>query len=184
MLTIDNLLAQSKTKTNQVINDFRARIAKFRTGRPDAGILKDIQVPCYNQQLPLWELASINVFDATSITVQPFDPHNLPVISKAILQANLNLNPIAVGDKLLRINVPPLTSESRSLIVKNVWSTTETYQVRLRNYRRQLVTQVKKLKLSRDVTHESLTKIDGQFKQLTQKVHDLARQKVHQLSAS
>lgn len=181
-MTATNLFDEHLAKAEQTISSFADKISTFRTDRAHPGILKNVKVACYDQHLPLWEVASVNVFDATSIVVQPFDPAILPAISKAVLSANLNLNPVPVGDKSLKITVPPLTTASRDAIVKKLWSTAEEYQVHLRNTRRHLTSQIKHLNLGQDETQNWLKKIDDRFKQLIAEIRSLTVVKADQLS--
>jgi len=129
-----------------IIKDLHARIAKthdafrqdllgIRTGRANLHLLDGIKVDYYGQPTPLSQVSTLSVADARLITCKPWEKNMIPVIEKAIRDANLGLNPQSDKD-LVRVPIPPLTEERRKDIVKQVKHKGEEFKVAVRNERR------------------------------------------------
>ena len=131
---------------DDIVKDLHARIAKthdafrqdllgIRTGRANLHLLDGIKVDYYGQPTPLNQVSTMSVADARLITVKPWEKNMIPVIEKAIRDANLGLNPQSDKD-LVRVPIPPLTEERRKEIVKQVKGKGEEYKIAVRNERR------------------------------------------------
>lgn len=164
-----------RTKMTAVVEHFDEEMKKVRTGRAHPDMLSGIMVEVYGQMMPLAHAANVTVTDATMLTVTPFDPGNLPVISAAIrADQALGLNPSDDGH-VIRVPVPPLTEERRREIVKAASSKVEAAKVAIRNVREEARKELKTSELPEDVvkrgekeiddlTHEFTAKIDTNFK--------------------
>jgi len=130
MSLIDNHLVDFNT----AISHFKQEITTLKTGRANPQILDSIKVEAYSVKTPLNQLASISVPEPRSILIQPWDKSLLKEVEKAILEADLKLNPINEGDKI-RINIPPLTEETRQEIVKLLNQKAEQARIALRQLR-------------------------------------------------
>ena len=108
MSTIAEIQQQCEYKMKRTIESLRDDLSKLRTGRASTGILEHVMVDYYGSPTPISQVANLGVADARTITVQPWDRKMIPVIEKAILTADLGLNPAAFGD-MVRVPVPPLT---------------------------------------------------------------------------
>ena len=135
MSTIAEIQQQCEYKMKRTIESLRDDLSKLRTGRASTGILEHVMVDYYGSPTPLSQVANLGVADARTITVQPWDRKMIPVIEKAILMADLGLNPAAFGD-MVRVPVPPLTEERRREICKVVRGDGEDAKVAIRNLRR------------------------------------------------
>jgi ribosome recycling factor len=112
------VLQEVKTKLTQTMEHFKQELAKIRTGRAHPGMLDGLTAEVYGQQMPLKAVASIAAPEAQLLQVTPFDPSNLQAISDAIRNNSaLGLNPADDG-RVVRIQIPPLTQESRAAMVK------------------------------------------------------------------
>lgn len=131
---------------DDIIKDLHARIARthdafrqdllgIRTGRANLHLLDAIKVDYYGQLTPLNQVSTLAVADARLITCKPWEKSLIPVIEKAIRDANLGLNPQSDKD-LVRVPIPPLTEERRKEIVKQVKGKGEEYKIAIRNERR------------------------------------------------
>ena len=107
----------------------------IRTGRANLHLLDGVKVDYYGTPTPLSQVATLAVADARLITVKPWEKSMIPVIDKAIRDANLGLNPMSDKD-LVRVPVPPLTEERRREIVKQVKHKGEEQKLAIRNERR------------------------------------------------
>ena len=125
-------------------------------------------VDYYGSPTPISQVANLGVADARTITVQPWDRKMIPVIEKAILTADLGLNPAAFGD-MVRVPVPPLTEERRREICKVVRGDGEDAKVAIRNVRRDAVDYVKKAQKKGELTEDDQKKAEKDIQDLTDK---------------
>src|SRR5437868_11287096 len=109
----NQLFQEMKTKLAAATEHFRQEVAKIRTGRAHPGMLDGISVEVYGQQMPLKAVASISTPEPQLLQISPFDPNNISAISEAIRgNESLGLNPADDG-RVVRIQIPPLTEETR-----------------------------------------------------------------------
>jgi ribosome recycling factor len=138
----------------------------IRTGRASLALLEGISVEYYGSQSPLNQVATLNVPDSRTISIQPWDPKVINEIEKAILRSDLGLTPTNDG-KLIRINIPPLTEERRKQLVKVVKKRTEEAKVAVRNIRRDTNEQLKKLNKDKELSEDDLKKALEEIQKLT-----------------
>jgi len=117
-----------------VIEDFKRKLANVRTGRATVGLLDSVHVDYYGTMTPLIQMASVAVPEPQLLTVQPWDISQLGAVEKAILAANLGLNPSNDG-KIIRLPVPALNEERRGQLAKQVHEIAEEHRVAIRNVR-------------------------------------------------
>lgn len=132
---------------------FKQQLAKVRTGRANAGILDNIRIDYYGSQTPITQIATINVPDARTIIIQPWDPSSLSLIEKAIKQTDLGFNPINDG-RILRIPVPPLTEERRKELLKFCKKIAEDSKIAIRNIRRDQIEILRKAEKSKEISED------------------------------
>jgi ribosome recycling factor len=165
--------AQLKTRMDKAVEDFRKAMAATRTGRASVHMLDGVTVDAYGAQMPLSQVAQVHAPEAQLITVQPFDPSQLPAIEKAIRSGDLGLNPMNDG-KMIRVPVPPLTQERRQDMVKHLHRALEEHRTAVRNIRRDGNDAIKKAlkdkKITEDDEKRSLDEIqkltDGEIKKM------------------
>lgn len=119
-----------------VIEDFKRKLSNVRTGRATVGLLDTVSVDYYGTPTPLNQMASVAVPEPQLITVQPWDMSQLGAVEKAIIAANLGLNPSNDG-KVIRLPVPPLNEERRKQLAKQVHEIAEDHRIAIRNVRHQ-----------------------------------------------
>lgn len=168
MSTIAEIQQQCEYKMKRTIESLRDDLSKLRTGRASTGILEHVMVDYYGSPTPISQVANLGVADARTITVQPWDRKMIPVIEKAILTADLGLNPAAFGD-MVRVPVPPLTEERRREICKVVRGDGEDAKVAIRNVRRDAVDFVKKAQKKGELTEDDQKKAEKDIQDLTDK---------------
>lgn len=131
----NQILGEVKTKLASATDHFKLELGKIRTGRAHPGMLDGIQVEVYGQPMPLKAVASIAVPEPQQLQITPFDPNNLKAISEAISNdQSLGLNPADDG-RVIRIQIPPLTEETRQQMVKIVHQKLEEAMITARNGR-------------------------------------------------
>jgi ribosome recycling factor len=139
------LIESSEEKMQKTIDHLDRELGKIRAGKANPKMLDGIMVEYYGTMTPLQQVASINTPDPRTIAVQPWERNMIGLIEKAIMNANLGLNPDNNGE-LVRINVPPLTEERRQGLVKQVKKEVEDARISIRNARRDANDELKKLK--------------------------------------
>src|SRR5512144_2267458 len=131
----DDILKDLHDRIAKTLDDLRKELSNVRTGRANLHLLDGVRVDYYGTATPLSQVATLSVPEARLIVVKPWEKNMIPVIEKAIRDANLGLNPQSDKD-LVRVPIPPLTEERRREIVKQVKQKGEEYKVAVRNERR------------------------------------------------
>lgn len=173
----EQLIAQSDKiddKLNKVIEHLKTELNSMRAGRANPVVLSRVTVDYYGMQTPLNQMANISVSDARTLTVSLYDVSALKEAKKAIIAADLGLNPVDDG-KVIRLSFPQLTEERRRDLIKQVKKTGEDSKVALRNERRDALDFGKKLK--KDVSEDEI----AEYEKLIQKKLDGAVEKVDKL---
>lgn len=150
-------------------------LAKIRAGKAHASMLDGIYVDYYGSSTPLSQVSNVNTPDARTITVQPWEKALLGVIEKAIMMANIGLNPQNNGD-IIMISVPPLTEERRMQLVKQAKNEGEHARVSVRNARKEANDEIKKLQkdtISEDAAKGAEEKIQKLTDKFVAKVDEL-----------
>jgi ribosome recycling factor len=170
---MESIFKETKAKMDKSIEALRQELANVRSGKATTALLDNIKVDYYGTVTPLKQLGNVTVLDAHTLSVTPWDKSVLNTIDKAILSANLGLNPVSDGTNL-KIPVPPLTEERRKDLVKLVKKFGEDAKVAIRNVRREgnehLKKKQKDAKLSEDLLKEFEDKVqkltDGHIKDI------------------
>lgn len=142
--TINNLLKEMENNMQQALQHLEKEFSRIRAGKASPEFFEEIKIEYYGTLTPLNQLASINIPDARTIVIQPWDKSILGSIEKSILAANLGFTPINNGE-ILRINMPPITEERRKELVKKAKQESENARVAVRNIRRSFLERLKKL---------------------------------------
>jgi ribosome recycling factor len=151
---------------DKVLSGLQHDMASVRTGRASMGLLDNVRAEAYGTPMPLNQLATLHVPDATMITVQPFDISQIGAIEKAILAADLGLNPSNDG-KIIRVPIPSLTEERRKELVKKVHHIAEDHRVALRNIRRDSNEHIKKLLKDKLISEDEDRRAHDEIQKLT-----------------
>ncbi len=141
---VDFVLEHSKERMKAAINHLEKELIHVRAGKASPAMLDGVMVDYYGSMTPLSQVANINTPDARTIAIQPWEKKMIPVIEKAILNANLGFNPDNNGE-MIRINVPVLTEERRKGLVKQAQHEGEIAKVSVRTVRKEANESLKKL---------------------------------------
>jgi len=163
---IKDVLANMNTRMDKTIESLRKEYQRVRTGRASTSLLDEIKVDYYGNPSPLSQVATLAVPEARTITIQPWENKMIPVIEKAILNANLGLTPANDG-KQIRLNLPPLTEERRKDIVKQLKKDGEEAKVALRNIRREAIDELKKLEKDKSISEDELKRAEKEVQDFT-----------------
>ncbi len=173
----EQLIEQSNKideKLAKVLDHLKGELNSMRAGRANPIVLSKVTVDYYGMQTPLNQMANISVSDARTLTVSLYDVSALKEAKKAIIAADLGLNPVDDG-KVIRLSFPQLTEERRRDLIKQVKKTGEDSKVALRNERRDALEVGKKLK--KEVSEDEIS----EFEKIIQKKLDGAVEKVDKL---
>ncbi|MDR3094424.1 MAG: ribosome recycling factor [Bacteroidales bacterium] len=137
-------LDDAAERMEKALKHLSAELVKLRAGKATPSMLDGIMVDYYGVATPLQQVATINTPDARSIVIQPWEKKVIDAIEKAIFAANIGLTPGNNGETV-RLNIPPLTEERRKGLVKQVKNEGEIAKVSIRNVRRELMDEFKKM---------------------------------------
>lgn len=161
-------LADAESHMKKAVEATQRDFNTIRTGRANASLLDRVMIEYYGAPTPLKSLASINTPDSTTITIQPFDKGSLTLIEKAISQSDIGLTPNNDG-QVVRLNIPPLTSERRKEFVKMAGKLAEEGKVSIRNIRRDAVDSVRKQEKSGEISEDEARDLQDKVQKLTDK---------------
>eukprot|EP00252_Welwitschia_mirabilis_P004052 TRINITY_DN1420_c0_g1_i6.p1 TRINITY_DN1420_c0_g1~~TRINITY_DN1420_c0_g1_i6.p1 ORF type:complete len:278 (+),score=67.60 TRINITY_DN1420_c0_g1_i6:279-1112(+) len=157
----------------------------IRTGRANPALLDRIQIEYYGSPVPLKTIAQVTVPDPSSLLVQPYDKSSLKAIEKAILKSNLGLNPMSDGN-IIRVNLPPLTSERRKELLKIAGKIAEEGKVAIRNIRKNALKSYQKFGKEKRLSEDNVRDLSNDFQLLTdeyvKKTDALYKQKEKELT--
>ncbi len=149
------LLDGFTAKMDKTISVMREEFASLRAGRANPHILDKVQVDYYGTMTPINQMANISVPEPRSLVISLWDASMLKGVEKAILAANLGVNPVNDG-KVIRLTFPELTEERRRDLVKQIKKMSEDSKVALRNLRRDCMDALKKMKNDKKITEDEL----------------------------
>ncbi|MBI3233488.1 MAG: ribosome recycling factor [Bacteroidetes bacterium] len=164
--------------TKKVIDDLAAAMdkavihteiefSKIRAGKAMPGMVDSLHAEMYGAEMQLTALASITAPDARTILITPFDKTSIHAIEKAIVEANIGLNPQNDG-VVVRITIPPMTEERRKLLVKNIKAEGEAGKVAIRNLRKEANEKAKKLKAD-SISEDEIKDAEAKIQVITDK---------------
>ena len=153
-----NLVLESAEETMvKTISHLETELVKIRAGKANPNMLDGLTADYYGSPTPINQVANVMAVDARTIQVQPWEKNMLSVIERAIIAANIGINPQNDGN-VIRLFLPPLTEERRKELVKKCNSEGEEAKVSIRNIRRDAIEDIKKMQkdgLSEDVAKDA-----------------------------
>ena len=167
-MTVDNLIPEGTKKMEKCIAQLGKEFANIRTGRANPIILDKVMVDYYGVPTPLRQMSQVSVQDGTTLVISPYDKTIVKEIEKAIIKADLGINPNSDGI-VIRLVFPPLTEERRKELTKDVKKIAEEAKVALRNVRRDLVDELKKLEKSENMPEDTVKDYQDKIQKLTDK---------------
>ncbi|MEQ1657176.1 MAG: ribosome recycling factor [Hylemonella sp.] len=168
MTTIADIKKTMETKMDQSIEALKNHLSKIRTGRANPSLLDSVQVEYYGSTVPLSQVANVNLLDARTISVQPWEKGMGAKIEKAIRESDLGLNPASMGD-LIRVPMPPMSEERRKEMTKLVRTEGENAKIAVRNLRRDANEAVKKLVKDKTASEDDQKRSEADIQKLTDK---------------
>lgn len=176
----NQVISETKSKLDHALEHFKEELKKLRTGRAHPSMLDNIMVEAYGQKMPLKAVGSIAAPEATMLQITPFDPNNLQAIADSIREdQSLGLSPTDDG-RVVRINIPPLTTETRAAMVKNIGQKVEECMITSRQIRHDTLRRAEQAEKDKEIGKDERFHFEKQIDDL------LAKQKaeVDQLAAA
>lgn len=165
---LEELFLFGEEKMEKAINQLRREFGSIRSGRANPLILDKVVVEYYGAPTPLRQLSQVTVQDGTTLVISPYDKTAMKEIEKAIIKAEIGVPPNSDGI-VIRLAFPPLTEERRKAITKDVRKLGEDSKVAVRNVRRDLVDDLKKLEKSENLPEDVVKDNQDEIQKLTDK---------------
>jgi ribosome recycling factor len=164
---IKSIQLHAEDQMKKAIDHLEVELIKIRAGKANPQMVDGISVDYYGSPMPLNQVSNISVMDARTLSIQPWEKNMLQPIERAIIAANIGINPQNDGN-IIRLFLPPLTEERRKELVKKCHGEGEHSKVAIRNIRRDAIEHIKKLQkngLSEDASKDA----EGNVQTLTDK---------------
>lgn len=172
-MSADEILLDTESRMEKAVTVLKDALAGIRTGRANPGLVDSVRVDVYGQPTPIKQLASVAAPEATQIVIRPYDPSTAKDIEKAIVASDLGLNPQNDG-KLIRINIPPLSSEVRRKLVGRIKDLSEEAKISIRNVRRDGNKAAEQAEKDKSISEDQRNDLKDEIQKLTKKFEDLA----------
>lgn len=179
-MPVEEIMNTGKEKMEKAIGTLKKSFASVRTGRANPLILEKVMVDYYGAPTPLRQMAQVTVQEGTTLVIAPFDKSILKEIEKAIIKADLGITPNSDGI-VVRLPFPPLTTDKRKEIAKDVKKLGEEAKVAIRNIRRDMTDDVKKAEKAENLPEDAVKDAQDSIQKLTDKytktIEDLCAEK-------
>ena len=163
---INEILDDAKIRMGKSIDSYNKNLVKVRTGRAHPSILEQIMVDYYGVDTPLSQVANVNIEDARTLMVTPWEKTMVQPIEKAIMISDLGLNPSSAG-QVIRVPLPPLTEERRRDLIKIVRNEAEQARISIRNIRRDGITNIKDYLKEKEISEDEAHHGEDEVQKIT-----------------
>lgn len=167
-MTSDDILLDAEERMEKAAHVVQDQFQGLRTGRANAGLVDSIKVDYYGSPTPLKQIATVSVPEPQQILIRPFDVSAISEISKAIQSSDVGLAPNSDG-RVIRLNVPPLSTERRKQLVTRVKDLAEDARVAIRNIRRDANKAADQLLKDKILSEDLHTGLKDEIQELTKK---------------
>jgi ribosome recycling factor len=165
-MTTDEILMDVEERMEKAIRKFKGDLAGIRTGRANPALVDSLRVEVYGSAVPIKQIASVGAPEPNQIVIRPYDPGTLKDIEKAIQVSDLGFNPQSDG-RLIRLNVPPLSTEVRRKMVGRVKELAEEAKVAIRNIRRDGNKAADTAEKDKDLSEDDRDQVKEEIQELT-----------------
>ena len=163
---IDFISEEARERMVKSVDALSQSFNRIRTGRAHPSLLDGVKVECYGTESPLNQVASVNVEDARTLTLNVWDRTVIPEVERAILKSELGLNPVTAGE-VVRIPMPSLTEETRRVFIKQARSEAESARVSIRNARRDAIANLKNSLKEKEISEDEERRAEDLIQKLT-----------------
>jgi ribosome recycling factor len=165
---INEIKKDARERMEKSIAALRQELTKLRTGRAHTSLLDHVTVEYYGSEVPLNQVANINVEDSRTLTVTPWEKNMVQAIEKAIMTSDLGLNPASAGT-VIRVPLPPLTEERRKDMIRVVRNEAEGGRIAIRNIRRDALGDLKDLQKEKMISEDEERRAQDEVQAITDK---------------
>lgn len=163
---LEDIIRDAEQRMKKSLDSMKHDLAKIRSGRAHPSLLDQIMVSYYGSEVPIKQVANVNVLDARTLNVTVWDKGALAAVDKAIRGSDLGLNPVSVGDSL-KVPLPSLTEDRRKELIKLVRAEAEKGRVAIRNVRRDANNHLKELVKEKEITDDDERRAEEKVQKLT-----------------
>lgn len=163
---VDTALTESEGHMKKAVQALQDELASIRTGRASPALIEHLHVEAYGVSTPLNQLASISAPEARLLVVQPWDPHLLGAIEKAILKSDLGLNPSSDG-RVIRVVIPYLSEERRKELIKVTHKKVEEGRITVRACRHEALSSMEKMEKNKEISEDDFKRGKDRLQKLT-----------------
>ncbi len=176
---IQDYLKDAEKRMKKAVEKFKEELAGIRTSRASTAIVENIKVDYYGVEMPIKQLATITIPEPSQIVLQIWDQNAVPLVEKALKEANIGANPQTEGNTI-RLILPPMTEERRKEIVKYIGKLAEEARIAVRNVRRddkEKLEELKKEGFSEDEVKKALEQLQKITDKYIKDINQLAEKK-------
>lgn len=163
---MEQIVKDAKLRMDKSLEALRSELVKIRSGKATTALLDGIKVDYYGNMSPLNQVGNLTVLDSHTLSFTPWDKSMVNLVDKAILEANIGLNPISDGTNL-KIPIPPLNEERRKELVKLVKKFGEDSKIAVRNIRRDANDHLKREEKDKKISEDQLKDAENRIQKLT-----------------
>lgn len=163
---LNEIKTNMKERMSKTIQSFHDDIKGVRTGRASASLLDGIVVNIYGGHQKLNQVAGVSVMDNKTLSIKVWDMGVVGEVKNAILNANLNLNPVVEGNTI-RITLPDLTQETREKLVKLLHQFAENGRIAIRNIRRDIIEELKNMEKNKEISEDDYHSLHDEVQKIT-----------------
>ena len=170
-MTIDEILMDAEERMEKAIEVLKKNLSGIRTGRANPGLVDSIRVDVYGSPTPIKQIASVGAPEPTQLVIRPYDPSVIKEIEKAIVAGDLGFNPQNDG-RVVRINIPPLSTDVRKKLVSRIKDLSEDAKVSIRNIRRDANKAADQAEKDKECSEDQRDDVKNDVQDLTKKYED------------
>ena len=167
-MSVDEVLMDSEERMEKAISVLKHALSGIRTGRATPGLVDSVRVEAYGSQSPLKQLASIGAPEPNQLVIRPYDAATIKDIEKAIVASDLGLNPQNDG-KIIRINIPPLSTDVRKKMVARIKELAEEAKIAIRAIRRDANKLIETAEKDKEISEDDRDRLKDEVQELTKK---------------
>lgn len=167
-MSADDILLDTEMRMEKAIEVLKGNLAGIRTGRANPGLVDSLRVEVYGSPTPIKQVASVGAPEPTQIVIRPYDPGTIKDIEKAVIASDLGLTPQNDG-RLIRINIPQLSTEVRRKMVSRIKELAEEAKVAVRNIRRDANKSADQAEKDKTLSEDQSNDVKTEVQELTKK---------------
>ena len=170
-MSVEDILMDAEERMDKALSHLKQNLAGIRTGRATPGLLDSVKVNAYGSITPLKQLASVAAPEPQQLVIRPFDTTIIKDIEKGIVASELGLNPQSDG-RIIRINIPPLSTDTRKKLVARIKELSEEAKISIRNVRRDANKAIETAEKDKTISEDQRDTSKEQVQELTKKYEE------------